>query len=88
MYYMLEPQGLKETYEQPHERNRLKLVTSNVEIKENFTTEVRNHFDVLSAPSDDMETVYNKLKPSTEEVAPTLPKKENVKNNLSMPTLL
>ena len=49
-------------------------------MKETFVVELRNHFDMLSEPSDDIQTIYNKLKHSTEEVAlTTLPKKEKVK---------
>ena len=54
-----------------------KLVTSNGELEETCTVEVRNSFDAFSeASSYDIESIYNKLEQSTEEVAlATVPKR-------------
>ena len=60
-----------------------KLVTSNAEMGETFTSEGRNRFDQLSEPSDD---IYNKLKESTEEVESL--RRKRWKITIVMPTLL
>ena len=58
------------------------LVTSDPTLKQTFTLEVKNRFDALSDPSDSIETLYNNLIASNEEIAlSTLPKKEKVKEN-------
>ena len=89
MYYMLSPRASKKPMPNSMKGIDWKLVASNVEMKETFTVAVHNHSDASSKPSDDIETTYNKLKQSTEEVAlTTLPKKEKLKNNISMPTFM
>ena len=67
----------------------MKLVISNAEMKESFTVEVRNRFNALFESLDDIETIYNKLKQSTEEVALVIiPKKEKVKQQPLNPNAL
>ena len=55
-----------------------RLVSSNTTLKQYFALEVRNRFDALSNPDDDINTCYNNLVTCTEEIAlslSTLPKK-------------
>ena len=57
-------------------------MTSDPTLKQTFTLEVKNRFDALSDPSDSIDTRYNNLIISNEEIAlSTLPKKEKVKGN-------
>ena len=46
-----------------------KIVISSSEMKQTFALEVGNRFDALAESSDDIETTYNKLIQSTEEIA-------------------
>ena len=55
-------------------------VSSNNTIRHTFAVDVKNRFEALSDPSDDIETRYNNLITSTEAIAlSTLPKKEKIK---------
>lgn len=57
-----------------------KLVSATPAIATAFTLDVRNRFDVLSTPEDDIETAYNNMIISTQEVAlATLPRKKKEK---------
>ena len=60
------------------------LVTSNVVMEETFAVKLRNRFNELSEPSDDIETIYNKLKQSTEEIALAFPEKKKQPLNASI----
>ena len=52
------------------------LVSSDTTLKQSFCLEVRNRFNILSGPDDDIEERYNLLVKSTEDVALCiLPKK-------------
>ena len=58
-----------------------KMVSSNPDIKQQYALDVKNRFDALSNTSDDVETSYNNLIESTQEIAlSTLPKKDKVKS--------
>ena len=46
-----------------------KYVSATPEVSSAFTLEVRNHYDALSQPDDDIETSYNNLISTTQEVA-------------------
>ena len=53
-----------------------RLVSSNTTLKQYFALEVRNSFDALSNPDDDINTCNNNLVTCTEVIAlSTLPKK-------------
>lgn len=57
-----------------------KYVCTAPEVALAYSLEVRNCYDALSQPDDDIETTYNNLITITEEVATTaLPKKKNEK---------
>ena len=51
-------------------------VVSNKSLSQQYTLEVKNRFDLLAAPEDSIDSVYNNLIKSVEEVAlETLPRK-------------
>ena len=56
-------------------------VSSKNTLRHAFSVDVKNRFETLSDPSDDIEIRYNNLITYTEEIAiSTLPKKETIKN--------
>ena len=67
-----------------------KYVYATPEVSSAFTLEVRNRFDALAKPDDDVETSYNNLISATQEIAlEKLPKKKKQKEKpLSNHTLI
>ena len=58
-----------------------KLVSSKSTIRQQFVIDVRNRYDALSYPEDNIETIYNNITKCTEEMAlSTLPKKKKQKS--------
>ena len=66
-----------------------KYVNATPEVSSAFTLEVRNRFDALAKPDDDVETSYNNLISATQEIAlEKLPKKKQKEKPLSNHALI
>ena len=80
MYYTPKPPTVQEPIRNPMKEIDWKYVNATPEVSSAFTLEVRNCFDVLAKPDDDVETSYNNLISATQEIAlEKLPKKKKQK---------
>ena len=70
----------KKPIRNPMKEGDWKYVNATPEVSSAFTLEVRNRFDALAKPDDDVETSYNNLISATQEIAlEKLPKKKKQK---------